>query len=319
MADGQQSPGLLANILAVAGFIILIVIIVWGAYHLLRLTGSGVSSLFSRFTNRGGDITLTIPESVQSGKAFPIQWKHVPTENGAYTFIYQCKSGFKFELPNSSGQPTALPCGNAFIIGTSTALTLRPILVGSSAVEIPVSVVFMPAATSSSARPQGAGTVRVIAAAANETANMGTSGTTGTTGTGSVGETPSTGPADLYVQVLSIGVIDPVTGMFVQRAPMHSNDIAAVRFNIGNRGGRATGEWYFSVQLPTYPANLYQSPAQASLTPDSYVENTLRFRPVNPGGGYVTISVDQTNAVSESNESNNVTSQWVSAYGGYSF
>lgn len=313
MADSsQQSPGLLANILAVAGFIILIVIIVWGAYHLLRLTGSGVSSLFSRFSNSG--ISVTAPSgTVQSGKSFPLSWKYNPDENGAYAILYQCRSGFRFDATSPSGSTSQVPCGNAFTVGNNTSVTLTPVLSGTTTVEVPVSVVFMPSATSSTERPQGSATVRV--SAANGTGSTATPTTGSSAGSGSQtsgstsGGTQASGPADLTVRILATGVIDAY-GNFIQRAPMNPDEIAAVKFDIGNSGGRATGNWYFTVQLPTNPAYTYQSPVQASLSPGSHVENILRFRPVMYGGGNVFVSVDPQNMVGEASEGNNTASQW---------
>lgn len=321
MADGQQSPGLLANILAVAGFIILIVIIVWGAYHLLRLTGTGVTSLFSRFGNEN-EITVTVPSSVQSGKAFPVSWKFTPEENGSYAFLYQCKSGFRFDVAQQGGGTTAIPCGNAFTVGSNTSLSLTPMLSGTTTLDVPVSVVFMPSATSSSERPQGTATIRVTTATNGSGATNTPAPSQPSTPSNPAPSTPQpeAGPADLSVRILAVGVIDPY-GNFVNRAPMNPNEIAAVKFDIGNTGGRATGTWYFTVQLPTSPMYTYQSPAQMSLAPGAHIENILRFRPVNAGGGTVSVYVDQQNMVSESSEGNNTASQWMSAqmWSGYPY
>ena len=312
MADTpqQQSPGLLANILAVAGFIILIVIIVWGAYHLLRLTGSGVSSLFSRFGAKEAAITVTAPASVQSGKSFPLSWKYSPKENGTYAFLYQCKSGFRFDATAPSGTVAAVPCGNAFTVGANTNVTLTPTLSGTSTIEVPVSIIFMPSATSSTDRPQGTATVRVTAgtAAATPVKNLPTTGTNDT-GVQTQNTVPA-GPADLSVKILAVGTID-MYGNFVNRSPMNPNEIAAVKFDIGNNGGRSTGTWSFTVQLPTSPSYTYQSSAQASLAPQAHIENILRFRPMTPGGGNVSVWVDPQGMVSESSEGNNNASLWV--------
>lgn len=321
MADSQQGPGLLANILAVAGFIILIVIIVWGAYHLLRLTGSGVSSLFSRF-GKNDAITVTVPNTVTSGKSFPISWKYTPKENGSYAFLYQCKSGFRIEAMTAAGNSTAVPCGNAYTVGANTNMTLTPFLSGTTTSEIPVSVVFMPSATSSAERPQGTATLKVAAGSSQPSTPTNNNGSTSNnTNTPSTPVKPVvTGPADLSVQVLAVGVIDSY-GNFVARQPMNPNEISAIKFDIANKGHSSTGTWYFSVTLPTNPAYSYQSPAQMSLAPGAHIENILRFRPMNAGGGTAYISIDTSNLVKESNESNNSTSMWMGApmWSGYPY
>lgn len=317
MADGQQSPGLLANILAVAGFIILIVIIVWGAYHLLRLTGSGVSSLFSRFGQKN-EITVTAPNSAQSGKSFALTWKYSPKDAGTYAILYQCRAGFRFDATAPSGSVSQVPCGNAFTVGNNTSVTLTPVLSGTSTVDVPVNVVFMSSATSTDNRPQGSTTIRVTANGTNSTGATVTPAkdlpATGAT-------TPVvTGPADLSVRIIAVGVIDTY-GNFVQRAPVSPDEISAVKFDIGNTGGKATGNWYFNVVLPTNPTYNYQSPQQMSLAPGAHIENTLRFRPISQGGGTVFVTVDPQSMVSEASESNNSASLWVSApaWSGYPY
>lgn len=308
MSDSQsQNPGLLANILAVAGFIILIVIIVWGAYHLLRLTGSGISSLFSRFG--GNAITVTVPTpSAQSGKQFTLSWKYEPRETGSYALLYQCKAGFRLETVPATGKGASIPCGNAFSIGSTTNIPLLPVLNGTTSLDVPLSIVFLPSATTSKERPQGTATLKVTAA----------SGTTNTLATGTAPSTPSTTPKpagapDLSVRILAVGVINPMTNLFEYRTPASPEDIAAVQFDIANDGSASTGTYYFTVQLPIQGGQAYASPAQSSLTPGSHVVNTLRFKPVTPGGGTVTVLIDPSNNVKESHEGNNAASMYVSA------
>ena len=105
--------------------------------------------------------------------------------------------------------------------------------------------------------------------------------------------------------------------MFVQRAPISQDEIVAVTFDIKNQGGTPTGVWYFSAQLPTNPATPYISPAQRSLGAGDHIENTLRFNQAT-AGGYFTVTVDPSNTVRESNESNNSASQTIS-WGNYGY
>lgn len=307
-----QNPGLLANILAVAGFIILLVVIIWGAYHLLRLTGSGVSSLFGRFGS-STEIAVTVPRDlVKPGTSFPISWKFSPKEAGSYVFLYQCKTSFRFDMPGSEGKANAVSCGSAVTVGTNTSLTLTPVYSGAAVLDVPISIAFIPTATSTTARPQGTGTVRVAASA-------GTTATPVITTPTNTGTAPTARPvqpvtkADLSVRILAVGVINPSTGLFESRYPSGPNDIAAVQFDIANNGGASTGNWYFTVNLPIQGTYAYSSPLQANLTPGSHIVNTLRFKPVQSGGGTITVNIDTTYAVSESNESNNSAGMYIAA------
>jgi hypothetical protein len=192
-------------------------------------------------------------------------------------------------------------------VGNNTSVTLTPTLSGTTTVDVPVSVVFVPSASSSTERPQGSATIRVNAGNGTTVTPVKDLPATGTTNTPS---TNATGHADLSVRILATGVID-MYGNFISRAPMNPNEVAAVKFDIGNNGGKATGSWYFTVNLPTNPAYTYQSPVQASLSPGSHIENILRFRPVAMGGGNVFVSVDPQNMVGEASEGNNTASQWM--------
>lgn len=308
MSDSHesQSPGLLANILAVAGFIILIVIIVWGAYHLLRLTGAGISSLFS---SAGTEIKITTPTTaVESGKAFPLAWDYTPSEAGSFAVLYQCKTGFRFET--NAPARAALPCGNAITVGADKTINLVPVLTGTSTLDVPVSIVFVPAATSSTERPQGATTVKVNAAT-GAAATSATKPTTGTKPATAAAPRP-TGKPDLSVRILSVGTVNAVSGLIENRYP-GPEEIAAVQFDIANNGTGSTGSYAFTVSLPIQGGYVYTSPAQSSLTPGSHIVNTLRFKPVQSGGGTVTVSVDPYGSVSETNESNNAGAIFIGA------
>ncbi|KKW35364.1 MAG: hypothetical protein UY81_C0043G0006 [Candidatus Giovannonibacteria bacterium GW2011_GWA2_53_7] len=115
-------------------------------------------------------------------------------------------------------------------------------------------------------------------------------------------------PGDLSVRILSVGVIDPITGDIVPRPPSSPYDLVAVRFDIANAGTASTGPWYFSAQLPTVPPYMYSSVAQISLAPGDHIENMLRFRQAAPGGNF-SVAVDGANLVLESIEANNFASQ----------
>ena len=308
MSDSHesQSPGLLANILAVAGFIILIVIIVWGAYHLLRLTGAGISSLFS---NTGTEIQITTPTTpVESGKAFPLAWDYSPSEDGNFAVLYQCKAGFRFET--NAPSRAALPCGNAINVGGDKTINLVPVLTGTTTLDVPVSVVFVPAATSSTERPQGATTVKVTGGSTTATPAPTNSGSTGSATTPR--PAAPAGKPDLSVRILSVGTVNAVTGAIENRYP-GPEEIAAVQFDIANNGTGSTGSYAFTVSLPIQGGYVYTSPAQNALTPGSHIVNTLRFKPVQSGGGTVTVSVDPYGAVNESNESNNTGTIFIGA------
>src|SRR5204862_7966941 len=59
-------------------------------------------------------------------------------------FVYQCKNGLEMKTAAAT-----IPCGNAFTVGTGTSLTLTSTLSGTPSTTVPISVAFLPSATSS--------------------------------------------------------------------------------------------------------------------------------------------------------------------------
>lgn len=324
----EQTPprtGLISNILAIAGFIILIAIVVWGAFNFLNIASSGFASLFSR--NSGNTIAVTLSNrTVSSGQPLDVSWKYSPAANGgSYSLMYQCKDGFQFRGINSAGVVSPIPCGAPYTIGDSSAKSVRlvPVLAGTASSDIPFSIVYAQASTASGTstsktsgtRAQGNATVTVTPQAGGMPVATSTLPVAGSGATRTVATVP--GKPDLAVRILAVGMIDPYSGVFVQRMPNNPNDVMAVKFDIANVGAGPSGTWYFSAQLPTSPASPYFSPAQRSLGRGDHIENTLRFNRVMAGGGNFTVTVDPSNAVGELNESNNYTSQWVNGGTGY--
>lgn len=329
----QKQGGLISNVLAIIGFIILIAIIIWGAFHLLNIASSGFSSLFSGATS--DKITVTpSTKTVASGQPVDVSWKHAAT-SGTYAILYQCKSGFQFRIP-ANGELKALPCGGMYTIGNTQSKTVRlvPSLSGAESLDVVFSVIYIESATStSSTRPQGSATIKVTNGATADAqtpatpttggdrpaflpsgnTNIGTNAPGGNIGSVPHSVTPPTPPskADLQVRIMGVGVIDPMSGTFVARAPINPSEVVAVRFDIANRGGTPTGHWYFAADLPTSPAQPYISPIQGSLGPGDHIENTLRFNLVAPQGGTFSVRADSNGNVSESNENNNYATQFV--------
>lgn len=328
--SSQAGQGAVSNILAVAGFIILIAIIIWGAYHFLELASSGLASLFGRSSDA---IKVTLSDnSVTTGEAFDASWTYAPEGAGVFTVLYQCQEGLQLRSVTTAGVVTAIPCGAAFPLGNETAKSTKiiPSISGTETIESTFTVIFNPVvdstSTSTAAAPRPQGSAKVTIAPQTTTGTVATSTTKQpATGTGTV-TTPKptttttkpvttpvqTGTPDLEIRILAVGVIDPYTGGFVARSPISPEETVAVKFDVANRGTGSSGAWYFSAELPTYPVAPYNSPKQASLAPGAHIENTLRFNQVSMGGGIFRVSADSSNAVAESSEKNNDAAIWVS-------
>lgn len=307
-SHGEQHPSVLSDALAIVGFIILTIIVIWGLVHLISLSGSWISSLFPKHTS---SIVVSAPTDATSGDPVTISWKYASAAKGSYALLYQCRQDFQFITYGPNGSYTSIPCGAAFTVNSaSSSASVIPVLNGTTTTPIPLTVVFIP--TTTGTQITGTATINIhagtpVAATQEEKPTK----TTTTTKTATPVVHRATGPADLSVHIIAIGIIDPTTGTFIQTTPTSPNDMAAVEFDIANIGNSSTGTWYFEAQLPTQSGYTYQSPAQASLAPGDHILNTLRFTQVAQGGGTFTVTVDPSGMVRENNLTNNYASQFV--------
>lgn len=302
----EPRASLFSNLVAIVGLIILIVIVIWGLVHLVNLSQGWFSSLF----NTGPKVTITAPAQASSGEPFTVSWKYSSTEKGNYALLFQCKSGL--EMKSAGG---TIPCGTAYTIGNTTSITITPNLQSVATTSVPVTVVFLPSSTSSK-RVQGSATVLiqnpslVTTSSSNNTSKTTTTNTKTTTSNSSnntsnntetktdtsktTTETKPLTPADLSVRIVAIGVIDPVSGQFVNRPPM-PGELAAAQFDIANVGGTTSSTYYFSANLPTVAGYVYNAPAQAPLAPGAHVLSTLRWSDSAQYGTFtVTVTGDKS-------------------------
>ncbi|MDD5050530.1 MAG: CARDB domain-containing protein [Candidatus Pacebacteria bacterium] len=122
--------------------------------------------------------------------------------------------------------------------------------------------------------------------------------------------------ADLVLHILATGVIDRNTNVFVTRPSIDASERAAVRFEVINNGGQASGPWTFSMLMPvTAGKDVYASPIERSLTPGDRMEITVGFDNIRSGRQPVTISVDEGGLVSESRKDNNASTVYFSVTG----
>ncbi|OGG57555.1 hypothetical protein A2853_01655 [Candidatus Kaiserbacteria bacterium RIFCSPHIGHO2_01_FULL_55_17] len=296
VAPVQEEPkaSLASNILAIVGFIILIVVVIWGLVHLANISRTWFSSLFGK---SDAAIEVTVPESAVSGIPLTVSWKYDESVSGTYAFLYQCEGGLAFQTPGPLGALNSIPCGAAFTIaGESKSVSVTPMLSGDASLDVPISIIFMPTATGTQA--QGSATVR-ISPATSLTPTPEPSPTPTPAPQPEPTPTPSTSsgqaktPADLSVRVVAVTV------------DAYGNGIAT--FDIKNIGGTSSGIYYFSALLPTLSGYTYVSPAQSSLAPEAHVVSTLRFSQAHSGTFSVSITTPDANG------SNNYASQLVNA------
>lgn len=296
--DADRGPGLLSNAIAIIAFIVVIAIVIWGLLHLANLSTSWFTSFLP---HRAPVVTVTAPASAHSGTPFDISWKYSGSDTGMYAFVYKCVSGVALNDANGAH----ILCGTAhpLLNASSSTMTVTPIVSGATTT-LPVSIVFIPAATSSSQVTGTASVALAPAAPAPDTQNPGTPITTGHAGSAD-SSGPQTTPVSHSPADLSVRIISVTTG-----------SLDSVQFDIANVGGSTSGSYTFTAYLPTSDSYVYSSPVQAPLSAGSHVANTLQF--TGSTGGTVTIVIKPTTS---DNSANNTASQSVggsySPYGQY--
>ncbi len=279
----EPKPSLLSNVLAIVGFIILIVIVLWGLLHIATLASPWLSSLFNRTST---SVQVTAPKNATSSEAFSVSWKYSTSEKGMYGLLYPCKDTFRLET-SGTGAANTIPCGAAFTVPSNEkSIVVTPRLSGTVSMSVPLSIIFIPSATSSK-QAQGSATVLVHPSAARVEPAAPVTPT----------KPRAITPADLSVSILGANV--------------DASGMAIVEFDIANNGGSLSGTYYFDAYLPTQSAYTYSSPAQSSLAPGDHIVNTLRFSQTVPGS--ISVVVDPAQTVHESNENNNYASQPLNA------
>lgn len=270
----EVKPSWFSNALAIVGFIIVLIIVIWGLIHIAILVSPWFSSLFN--TKTPATLHVKAPANATSGETFTVSWTYATSANGTYAFLYPCNDSLRFDTTDGK----KIPCGAAYIAGTSSIM-VSPVLLGTKPINEPLTVIFLPSTTGVS-QAQGTATVAVGPAVQKPVPVQ----------PAPAHNTPS-GPSDLSVSIISA------------TADQYGN--GTVVFDIVNIGGSESGTYYFTAQLPTSSGFSYTSPAQISLTPQSHIVSTLRFTQATSGVFSVSVGAG------DANQANNYASATISA------
>lgn len=283
-----------SNLVALAGFVVLGIIVLWGLIHLLSLSWGWFSGFVSS-VRKNDSITLIAPMQVYSQEDFALTWKYSPKAPGNYAFIYECDKKVSFAIPVGQ-KGIDIPCGTAYTLGGATSsVALTPTLSATSSVDTALTLIFIPSSTTTvETSAQGATHLSVNPAKNPPKVATSKPQTTQAPATNPAVPSAYTAPADLAVHIVSASV------------DVYGN--ATVSFDIANVGGSPSGTYYFTAQLPTTQSYTYTSPAQASLSPGSHIVSTLNFTFAVPGNFVVSLSGGNDN-----NGANNFATQFINA------
>jgi hypothetical protein len=341
-AGTSRISNTVVRVLAIFGFVAVIVIGMWGAVTLARGVPGAFSnlaaafvSLTSVFVPAGETITVSAPSlTVQAGTPITLSWTHEKQNaQGSYTFRYDCVDGAYFASPTASGQDATVYCNVPFnFLNSHDSVTLTPFSTKNRFTDVTVYIDFTPNG-SSAATVTGKTTLTI------ENDNFATSPGTTTPTTPSQPATPPThtltpgqttsqtyplsggipvsnpnGSVDLTAKILEVGVVDKSTGQFISSSTPSRSATAnsgqyrlAVRFVIENDGTKTSPQFDFNAVLPTLPLYIFSSPMQQALAPGDRIEFTLGFDSFNAAGdGQITVNVDPAGRINELNKTNNI-------------
>lgn len=282
------------------------------------------------------------PNEIKTGEEVALTWAHQNQRgDGTYSLSYPCQEGIYLGVKVASGEKTLLCDKPSDIFNEENIVTLKIFNESTSRAEVPVTLrytkenstdpslsaavilsveeeeililetpeVIPPAPQAPAPKP-----ITPAPSAAPQTLTPGTrTEKTYTVGDSSPATTPF-GKVDLAPKILDIGVIDKITNVFTPTTTLKVSDRIAVKFEVENIGTAASGDWYFSAVLPTYPMFIFQSESQQTLNPGDKIEYTIGFDQAEPDvDGRFLVNVDPNSALAEASETNNMATATIRA------
>lgn len=333
---------ILTAALVVIAILTIIAVGMWGSIKIASLIPNAFSSLASVGANSAGKtavssgsekITLSVPAlTVNTRSTFPLSFTHEKkTTDGSYTFRYDCANGLFFVSPTPpSGAPATVYCNTPFnFLSSNNTIILTPVLETSTPVDVTVYIDFTP---NGATKPTMSGSLKITVVNNGGFTPSATSTPSATTPKAPVSTTPSNmiktpntsqtgttyypvntvrtsdpnGSTDLRVTIIEAGTVDRGTGTFIPSSTPSRSQKVGVRFAIENIGTKTSPQFDFSAVLPSYAQSNFQGPLVQELAPGQKVEFMMGFDSFSTqNGGVVTITVDPSSRIAESDKNNN--------------
>jgi hypothetical protein len=308
----EEKKEALTKVLAIAGFIAVIIFAVWLAVQIVKVIPGAFSSLASIADvvynyNGKEELEVSTPNSVvNAGDSFTINWTDM-RKQGTYSFSYECTDGVSVEI-RTNGAINSVACDTELDLGDVTSLELRVSSEKFRFVDVPYTITFTE--VDSEEKIAKKSTVTLV------NASIPTSGVVDTTDneeketpvvtkpvvtkpvapvkptytagkpittTKYVYVTPVSDPKgkiDLQVTFLGVGTL--VGKTFVPKAVLDADENGALQFEVKNIGTKTSGEWEYEANLPSDIT--YASPDQKGLKPNERAVITLGFSEVSAEG-----------------------------------
>jgi len=323
----EEKKEALTKSLAIAGFIAVVVFIVWLAVQIVSVLPSAFSSLASiadvvyNYNNKQ-ELEVTTPNSViNAGESFTISWTDM-RKNGSYAFTYKCADGVALEI-RKDGAITTAACDTSIELGDVNSLEMRITSEKARFADVSYTITFTEEGKADDAIAKD-GVVTIVNASIPTTgiaeeepkeeasaANTATSPKPATTPAYTAGKpvtvtkyvyvTPVSDPKgkiDLQVTFLGFGTLE--SGVFKAKSSIDIDDQGALQFEVKNIGTKTAEDWEYEAHLPSDIT--YKSPDQKALKPNERSVITLGFSGINnTGTEKVSVEVTAKNDIKNSN------------------
>ena len=338
MSTQESKKTTMKNIIAIVGFVILLIVGIWSAIQVIRFvprlfsdTGT-VATITDNKINLGNrDIVVEVSkDTANSGEPVSINWAHNGDNDGVLSFSYACKEGFHFQVAGQSiacNAPFSLPITDTSleVIPLSTkenvqaAFAITYTNTSEESIRDTKTLLVLNDSVIETNVPTGEEVVVNIAGPGPKepevVAAKPTTRVTARTNTIPAVQTIRVprasdpyGVSDLNVEIVSIGDINRF-GAFEPKGIVHQYARGAVTFRVTNLGTKETGNWNFTAVLPTQGGYPFNSQAQPSLMPGSSTDIFMTFNQLVPGVHTFTVHVDPQNYIPEWSDQNNIATQ----------
>ncbi|MEX0917970.1 MAG: hypothetical protein WDZ93_02345 [Candidatus Paceibacterota bacterium] len=297
----------LAKILAIIGFVVMVLLLTWIAVQLVRVLPGAFASLASLAEDVNDarvDIPLDVVASnnvVNSRSSVEIIWSE-QNEDGTYTFTYSCVDGVTADIRTADGQIVPLACDTPYTAPKDTfKIDVLFASTNQRFADVSYRILFTPSDRDEDASEVNKTLTIVNASIPFAGANTGeeeddavvatdddTSVTpapiqyrTVKTVTYSTPVSDPNGYTELRVEYLAVGTLTSGNS-FTPRTTLESDDRGAFQFEVKNIGTKTSGTWRFEAKLPN--GEKYESQTQGALKPQERALITIAFDGVGSEG-----------------------------------
>ena len=312
MADNSTKANLIAKILFIAGGIILFVVLALFIFRMVPVAISNIANIGSSITSgfkkaiSSEKITVTTEtDTLQAQTPVLVSFEYNPEEQiGQYFVSYNCVDNLFIDIQSKDG-PKRIICETPLRLGSDlNSISLVPLFTQEEDfADVEITILYKDENGNTLAAGSKAITVTgdVTQTASEESpfdANGSLSGSTVSTKPIAPSKPSTQSPAPV------IRNTNPTRDLALTHISSPDSNSTFV-IHVYNYGNTNSGSWEFSYTDAENPSQAKLSPIQASLAPGQGLAVTVRFDGQKNAKQTVSVSVDPSNKIRETNESNN--------------